>query len=72
VALITLKLPDMEGIEVLSKANFENTVKIMLTGYPSLVSGILAMDRDVDAYLRKPVRPEELVLLIESKLTKRK
>ena len=39
VVLIDLKLPDMDGIEVLSKANFKNTVKIMLTGYPSLVSG---------------------------------
>jgi len=72
VALIDLKLPDIDGIEVLSKANFQNTVKIMLTGYHSLVSGIQAMDQDVDAYLRKPVRPEELVLLIKSKLAKRK
>jgi DNA-binding response OmpR family regulator len=72
VALIDLKLPDPNGIEVLSKANFENTVKIMLTGYHSLVSGIQTMDQDVDAYLRKPVRPEELVLLNKSKLTKRK
>ena len=70
--LIDLKLPDMDGIEVLSKANFQNTVKIMLTGYPSLISGIQAMDKDVDTYLRKPVSPEELILLIKSKLAKRK
>ncbi len=68
VALIDLKLPDMDGIEVLSKANFQNTVKIMLTGYPSFVTGIQAMDQDVDAYLHKPVRPEELVMLVKSKL----
>ncbi len=42
VVLIDLKLPDMDGIEVLSKANFKNTVKIMLTGYPSLVTGMQA------------------------------
>ena len=72
VILIDLKLPDMDGIEVLSKANFKNTVKIMITGYPSLVTGIQAMDQEVDAYLRKPVRPEELVLLIKAKLAKRK
>jgi two-component system response regulator HydG len=68
VVLIDLKLPDMDGIEVLSKVNLQNTVKIMLTGYPSLVSGIQAMEKDVDAYLPKPVRPEELVRLIKSKL----
>jgi len=66
--LIDLKLPDMDGIEILSKANLPNAVKIMLTGYPSLVSGIRAEDEGVDAYLAKPVRPEELLLLIKSKL----
>lgn len=72
VALIDLKLPDMDGIEVLSKANFQNTVRIMLTGYPSLVTGVQAMDQGVDAYLHKPVRPEELILLVKSKLAHRK
>lgn len=71
VALVDLKLPDMDGIEVLSKANFQNTVKIMLTGYPSLVTGMQAMDKGVDAYLHKPVRPEELILLVKSKLASR-
>lgn len=66
--LIDLKLPDMEGIEVLKKADFGDAVKIMLTGYPSLVSGIQAQDQGVDAYLQKPVRPEELVGLVKSKL----
>jgi DNA-binding response OmpR family regulator len=70
--LIDLKLPDMDGIEVLSKANFQNTVRIMLTGYPSLVTGMQAMDQGVDAYLHKPVRPEELILLVKSKLSHRK
>lgn len=68
VALIDLKLPDMDGIEILSKANLSKAVKIMLTGYHSLVSSIQAMDKGVDAYLRKPVSPEELILLIKSKL----
>jgi DNA-binding response OmpR family regulator len=72
VALVDLKLPDMDGIEILSKAHFQNTVKIMLTGYPSLVTGMQAMDKGVDAYLHKPVRPEELILLVKSKLASQK
>ena len=44
----------------------------MLTGYPSLVTGMQAMDKGVDAYLHKPVRPEELILLVKSKLASRK
>jgi DNA-binding response OmpR family regulator len=70
--LVDLRLPDMDGIEVLSKADFQGTVKIMLTGYPSFVTGIQAMNQDVDAYLRKPVRPEELLRLVKAKLTQRK
>lgn len=72
VLLIDLKLPDMEGIEVLSKVNLPNAVKIMLTAYHSLVSGVQAMDKGIDAYLSKPVKPEELFLLIKSKLAQRK
>jgi DNA-binding response OmpR family regulator len=61
VILMDLKLPDMDGIEVLSKANSPDSVKIMLTGYHSIVSAIEATEQGVDAYLRKPVRPEELI-----------
>ena len=71
-ALVDLRLPDMDGIEVLSKGDFEGVVKIVLTGYPSLVTGIQAMDKDADAYLRKPVRAEELIRLVKAKLTQRK
>jgi DNA-binding response OmpR family regulator len=72
VVLVDLRLPDMDGIEVLSKANVNDTVKIMLTGYPSLVTGMQAMDKGVDAYLHKPIRPEELILLVKAKLTSKK
>jgi DNA-binding response OmpR family regulator len=44
----------------------------MLTGFPSLVSGLAAQDKGVDAYLSKPVRPEELIMLVKSKLSERK
>lgn len=71
-ALIDLRLPDIDGLEILSRANFSGTVKIMLTGYPSLVSGMAAMDKGVDAYLQKPVRPEELIGLVKSKLAGKK
>ncbi|MDR0493930.1 MAG: response regulator [Nitrososphaerota archaeon] len=67
-ALIDLYLPDMDGIEVLIQADFKDTTKIMLTGFPSLVTGIQAMEHGADTYLRKPVHPEELLKLIETKL----
>lgn len=70
--LIDLKLPDMDGLDVLSRADFGDAVVIMLTGYPSLVSGLAAQDKGVDVYLPKPVRPEELLMLVKSKLSERK
>jgi DNA-binding response OmpR family regulator len=71
VLLVDLKLPDMEGTELLSKIVLPDAVKIMFTGFPSLVSGMQAMDSGVDAYLHKPVKPEELVMVIKSKLAQR-
>jgi DNA-binding response OmpR family regulator len=70
VALIDFRLPDMDGTELLSKAKNQQrtTVKIMITGLPSLATGNKALDEGADAYLVKPVKPEELMALIEEKL----
>ena len=69
VALIDFRLPDMDGIEVLIQTDFKNTLKIMLTGFPSLITGIQAEEYGVEAYLRKPIHPEELLRLVRAKLT---
>ena len=66
--VLDLKLPDMEGTEVLSKTSFPGSIKIMLTGYPSFVSSLEAANHGIDAYLRKPVSPEELVGLVKAKI----
>jgi DNA-binding response OmpR family regulator len=50
------------------KEQLKSTVKIMITGFPSLESGVKALDEGADAYLVKPVKPEELLMLIEEKL----
>jgi DNA-binding response OmpR family regulator len=66
--VLDLKLPDMEGTEVLSKTSFPGAVKIMLTGYPSFVSSIEASEHGIDTYLRKPISPQELVELVRAKI----
>ncbi len=70
LALVDVRLPDMDGTDLL--ANLQgvspNTVKIVITGFPSLETGVKALDGGADAYLVKPVRPEELLTLIEEKL----
>ncbi len=70
LALVDVRLPDMDGKDLLVKMKkpLQNTIKIMITGFPSLESGVKALDEGADAYLVKPVKPEELLMLIEEKL----
>ena len=71
LVLLDLRLPDMDGTDLLVKARkqLQKTAKIMITGFPSLESGVKALERGVDAYLIKPVQPTELLTVIENKLS---
>jgi len=70
LALVDVRLPDMDGTDLLAKMKdaMSKTVKIMITGFPSLETGVRALDEGADAYLVKPVKPDELLTLIEEKL----
>ena len=66
VALIDLRLPDMEGTElfpVIQKSS-PKTLKIMLTGKAFLQDSI----EGADALLKKPIQPAQLLSVIDSKL----
>ena len=73
LALVDIRLPDMDGTDLLAKLKkqLQDTVKIMITGFPSLETGVKALDEGADAYLVKPVKPQELLLLLEEKLKNR-
>ena len=73
LALVDIRLPDMDGTDLIAKLKkqLQDTVKIMITGFPSLETGIKALDEGADAYLVKPVKPQELLLLLEEKLKNR-
>lgn len=72
LALLDIKLPDIEGTELLTKIhdNTPKMVKIMVTGYPSLENAMEALNKGADAYVTKPVKPQQLLSLIEEKLRK--
>jgi len=74
LALLDIKLPDMEGTELLTTMheNVPKMAKIMITGYPSLENAVEAVNLGADAYVIKPVKPEKLLLLIEEKLEKQR
>ena len=69
-ALIDIRLPDMEGIELLTR--MRDTVpkvrKIILPGYPSMKNAIEAVNRKADAYVLKPVDVEKLLDTIREQL----
>jgi DNA-binding response OmpR family regulator len=72
LALLDIKLPDMEGTKLLAKVHdtTPKMVKIMVTGYPSLENAMEALNQGADAYVTKPVKPAKLLALIEEKLEK--
>ena len=67
VALIDVCLPDMNGMELVNKLSDHTgkMVKIVITGFPSMANH----DAHPDAYLLKPVKPQELLALINQKTT---
>lgn len=70
LAILDIKLPDMEGTELLVKMHetMPRMMKIMLTGYPSLENAVKSINLGADAFLMKPVNPKELLKVVEEKL----
>jgi DNA-binding NtrC family response regulator len=70
VALLDIRLPDMEGVELLKlmKDAVPRTRKIMVTGYPSMQNAVVALNKNADAYLIKPVDIEKLLNTVKEQL----
>ena len=70
LVLLDIKLPDMEGTELLKKIHetFPRMIKIMVTGYPDLENAIRSLNFGADAYLVKPVSVQELLDVVKRKL----
>jgi DNA-binding NtrC family response regulator len=70
LALLDIRLPDMEGVELLElmKDSVPRTRKIMVTGYPSMHNAISAVNKRADAYLIKPVDIEKLLETVKEQL----
>ncbi len=70
LALLDIRLPDIEGTELLAEMHREEPrmMKIMVTGHASLDNTMKALNLGADAYLTKPVYPEELLRVVAEKL----
>ena len=70
LALLDIRLPDMEGTELLTSIHRESpqSIKVMVTGYPSLENAVEALNLGADAYIMKPVDPTKLLQVLEEKI----
>ena len=70
LALIDMRLPDMEGTELLKRIKEPNpkTRKIIITGFPTMQNAVESLNKNADAYIIKPVDVENLLRLIEDQL----
>ncbi len=72
LALIDIRLPDMEGTKLLTK--LKDTIpkirKIIITGYPTLQNTIEAVNFGADAYITKPINMEKALKIIHEQLQK--
>jgi len=69
-ALLDIRLPDIEGTELLAQLQeiAPETIKIMITGYPSIQNAVEALKLGADSYIIKPLDPAELLETIKNKL----
>jgi two-component system NtrC family response regulator len=74
VALIDLKMPGMDGIELLSKLKEINPEiqVIVMTAYASIETAVVAMKKGAFNYVNKPVDLEELRINIKKALENQK
>ena len=72
LALIDIRLPDMEGTKLLTsmKQTIPEMIKIILTGYPALQNAIDAVNNGAHGYLVKPINMDELLRTVEEHLKK--
>jgi DNA-binding NtrC family response regulator len=73
LALIDIRLPDMQGTELLTtmRDTTPKMRKIIVTGYPSQNNAIEAVNKDADSYLIKPILDMNILLnLIKEQLKK--
>ena len=73
VAIIDIRLPDMEGTSLLGilKKLDPNLVRIIITGYPSIENAVQSLNSGAEGYIVKPFKPQKLLDQIKEQLQRR-
>jgi len=74
VALLDIRLPDMEGIELLAplKEMHPDMALILVTGYASLETAVQALNEGASAYITKPLNLDEVLANVREALEKQR
>lgn len=74
LVLIDLKMPGMSGMKLLEKIGDidPNLVSVVITGYATIESAVEAMKRNAYDFLPKPFTPDQLRIVIERGLERRR
>jgi two-component system response regulator AtoC len=72
LALVDIRLPDMEGVKLLTKMRDTTPKmrKVIITGYPTLQNAIEAVNSGADAYIVKPFDMDKVLETIREQLRK--
>ena len=73
LAIVDLKMPGMDGIELLRaiKRDYPHISVIMITGYSTIESAVEAMKAGAVDYLPKPFTPDQVTLVVKKALDAR-
>jgi DNA-binding NtrC family response regulator len=73
VTLIDIRLPDIDVTRLLKElqAVRDTMIKIIVTGYASLDSAVQSLLLGANAYVLKPVDPDELLKTVAEALSER-
>lgn len=74
LALLDVRLPDMEGVALLAtlKAMHPDMVIIMATAYASLETAVQALNKGASAYITKPLNMDEVLAAVREALEKQR
>ena len=73
LVLTDLKMPDMDGLEVLKtiKSKWPDIIVIIITGYGTISTAIQAIKLGAYEYIEKPFTPEDILKAVKKALTER-
>ena len=74
VALLDIRLPDMEGVELLAplKKMHPDMIVLMITGYASLESAVRASLEGALAYITKPLNMDSVLTAVREAIEKQR